>query len=307
MKLTLTTSSRSTKLGTFAAIVFSLTVLVISPTSYASGGGGGGGFSSPSQSAPRFDPVEKYQEGIAALKSGDNRRAEKAFRKVVSVNRKSAKSHYFLGLALFGQEKFKKARSPFKKALKNDKTLLSAHGYLAVIYQKTNKPKKADEHQQQLIALKNSCGDCKDSVQIEQALQLIDGAKLQSLLDFDASPERGDQLYIEAVSHINRGDYHSALSSLDASATVFGPHPDVLTYQGFANRKLGNKDQALEFYQAALNIDAEHRGANEYLGEYYVEIGRLDLARVQLRKLESICTFGCEEAEELRRWIAAAS
>ena len=51
-------------------------LLFVSPNANASGGGGGGSFSSPSQSAPTFDPVEKYQEGIAALQKGENRKAE---------------------------------------------------------------------------------------------------------------------------------------------------------------------------------------------------------------------------------------
>ena len=105
---------------------------------------------------------------------------------------------------------------------------------------------------------------------------------------------------------INKGNYQAALVSLEESAYSFGPHPDILTYQGFANRKLGNRDLALNYYQQALSVDSEHRGANEYLGEYFVEIGDLESANQQLAKLDSICSFGCEEAEELRRWIKAS-
>ena len=83
-----------------------------------------------------------------------------------------------------------------------------------------------------------------------------------------------------------------------------GPHPDVLTYQGFANRKLHNYDVAISYYSAALKLDPDHRGANEYLGEYYVETGQMAKAKAQLVTLDRICKFGCEEAEELRRWIA---
>jgi tetratricopeptide (TPR) repeat protein len=289
------------------AIALILFLLVNPVNSHAaSGGGGGGGFSGPSQNAPSFDPVVKYQEGIAALQNGENRKAEKAFRKVISVNRKHASSQFFLGLALFEQEKFKKAKRPFEKALKYNDQLVLAHGYLGVVYQKTNKPKKVDQHRQQLLEHKAACGNCKNKAKIDQALLQLNGDTQQSLIELN-SPKRGDQLYIEAVSSINQGDYLSALDALEKSASVFGPHPDILTYQGFANRKLGNRDLALEFYRSALSIDAHHRGANEYLGEYYVEIGRLDLARKQLEKLDSICMFGCEEVQELQRWINSAS
>ena len=77
----------------------------------------------------------------------------------------------------------------------------------------------------------------------------------------------------------------------------------MLTYQGFANRKLGNYDVAISYYSAALKLAPDHRGANEYLGEYYVETGQTAKAKQQLVKLEKICAFGCEQAEELRRWI----
>jgi len=254
-----------------------------------------------------FDPVEKYQEGIAALQNGENRKAEKAFRKVISVNKKHANSQYYLGLALYQQEKFKKAKRPFQKALKYNDKLFSAHGYLGAIYKKTNKGEKAEPHHQSLLKLKAECGECKDKVKIERALLRLDEQAQQSRIEISTSNEAGDKAYIDAVSFINKGNYTQALASLEASADAFGPHPDVLTYQGFANRKLGNKDLALEFYQAALAVDSEHRGANEYLGEYYVEVGQLDLAKRQLSKLESICSFGCEEAEELRRWIDLAS
>lgn len=70
------------------------------------------------------------------------------------------------------------------------------------------------------------------------------------------------------MGKINSGYYDSASALLKESAQVFGPHPDILTYQGFVNRKLGNYSKALSFYRTALAIESEHRGANEYLGEY---------------------------------------
>ncbi len=293
----------------FVAVLLGCSFMSNSFVASAAGGGGsgGGGFNRPSQTGPSFDPVAKYQEGIAALQSGENRKAEKAFRKVISVNKKHAKSQYFLGLALYQQEKFKKAKKPFQKALRYDDTLFSAHGYLGAIYKKTNKIEKAEPHHQSLLKIKAECGECKDKAGIERALLRLNEQDQQSSIELNTSREAGDRAYIDAVSLINKGEYQQALWSLEASADVFGPHPDILTYQGFANRKLGNKDLALEFYQAALSVDSEHRGANEYLGEYYVEIGQIDMAKKQLSKLESICSFGCEEAEELRRWIDAAS
>src|SRR5262249_2390362 len=118
-----------------------------------------------------------------------------------------------------------------------------------------------------------------------------------------ASATDGDAAYSVASALINEGRYSDALSSLHQAALALGPHPDVLTYQGFANRKLHNYDVAISYYSAALKLMPDHRGANEYLGEYFVETGQMAKARAQLVKLDHICKFGCEQAEELRRWI----
>lgn len=284
-------------------------LIMLSGTSFASGGGGGGGsFSSPSQSAPAIDPVEKFQEGVAALRIGNNKKAEKAFRKVLKVARKHPSANYFLGVSLFEQAKYKKARKPLEKSLKYDDSLVLARGYLVATYQQTKKVDKAEIEKQKLLEIQKSCGDCENKVAIETALKIANGARsaaTTSLLELNSNT--GDAHYLAAVGKINSGDYDSALVLLNESARVFGPHPDILTYQGFVNRKLGNYAEALSFYNTALAIDPEHRGANEYLGEYYVETGQMSLAKIQLEKLERICDFGCEQAEELRRWILAAS
>lgn len=61
------------------------------------GGGGGGGFGGVSQSEPKFDPVVKYQEGVAALNAGENKKAERAFKKVLTVAKKDANINYPIG------------------------------------------------------------------------------------------------------------------------------------------------------------------------------------------------------------------
>jgi tetratricopeptide (TPR) repeat protein len=57
--------------------------------------------------------------------------------------------------------------------------------------------------------------------------------------------------------------------------------------------------EALDYYQKALQIDPEHRGANEYLGELYLQMDRLDLALERLKVLDDDCFFGCKEFDEL--------
>jgi cytochrome c-type biogenesis protein CcmH/NrfG len=63
---------------------------------------------------------------------------------------------------------------------------------------------------------------------------------------------------------------------------------------------------ALTFYKKALDFDANHKGAREYLGELYVETDQLPNAREQLAALAKLCPQGCEEREDLERTISAA-
>ena len=293
--------------NTFIYTVISFCLLLImGPSSYADGGGGGG---FPSQSAPSFDPVEEYQEGLRHLQAERYKKAQRSFKRVLSVAKKDANAHYYLGIAYYASDKAKKARKPFEKAIKYNENNILAIGYLASVYLKTDKIEKFEEQKNKLIALKEACDSCAQSDNIDQALQLITDAEkgIENSVSINIKTSNsGDSAYISAVELINTGNYQAALASLEKSAYSFGPHPDILTYQGFANRKLGNRDLALSYYQQALSVDNEHRGANEYLGEYFVEIGDLKSANLQLAKLESICDFGCEEAEELRRWIKSS-
>jgi len=50
-----------------------------------------------------------------------------------------------------------------------------------------------------------------------------------------------------------------------------------------------------------------HRGANEYLGELFLELGRIDRAKERLAVLDRACPFGCAEYEDLRRRIESRS
>ena len=104
---------------------------------------------------------------------------------------------------------------------------------------------------------------------------------------------------------INEQRYGEAITILDSAIWAAGPHPDILTYLGFANRKLKNYDAAESYYRAALAVAPDHRGATEYYGELKVERGDLAGARQMLGKLDRLCAYGCAEAEELRRWIDA--
>lgn len=121
---------------------------------------------------------------------------------------------------------------------------------------------------------------------------------------FFAPRGTGEARYVAAVRLINEARYEEAIASLYAAQTAVGPHPDILNYLGYAHRKLARFDAAQSYYAQALAIAPDHLGANEYLGELYLELGDRDRARRQLATLDRLCAFGCAEREDLARLIA---
>ncbi|MFO1109254.1 MAG: tetratricopeptide repeat protein [Bradyrhizobium sp.] len=102
---------------------------------------------------------------------------------------------------------------------------------------------------------------------------------------------------------IKAADYQGALAELKVLADT-NQHADVYTLMGFSLRKIGDYPTSLTFYKKALDFDADHKGAREYLGELYVDMGDLPKAREQLAVLTRLCPQGCEEREDLERLLA---
>jgi cytochrome c-type biogenesis protein CcmH/NrfG len=87
----------------------------------------------------------------------------------------------------------------------------------------------------------------------------------------------------------------------------------VWTRLGFAYRRLGNYDKSLAAYDQALKINPSNRGALEYLGEAYLQMGKIDEARKVAARLMGECLKaspsaakdkfpeGCEEIALLKR------
>lgn len=63
-------------------------------------------------------------------------------------------------------------------------------------------------------------------------------------------------------------------------------------------------DVVFRHYNEALRLDPKHRRAHEYLGEAYLMAGNLDKAKEQLKVLDRLCFFSCDEYTMLRKAIA---
>ncbi|MEO5612523.1 MAG: tetratricopeptide repeat protein [Sphingomicrobium sp.] len=296
------------------------TTLVATVGQASPGGSGGGGGSmgsggqSPSMSAPDFDAAEEYRKGVEALKASQFADAKKSFLKVLGVAPRDAATNYLAGLSLVGLNDLKGAVKYFNKAVKAEPKLVAAHQNLAVTLAKLGERPKAEEELAKLKQSQVQCATtCPEAADLDKAIAAVSAAlggspqaqlRTRPSLLFE-SAKLGDAAYLVAVGLINEGRYEAAISSLQQAKTTFSAHPDILTYLGFANRKLGRFDVAESYYRQALASAPAHRGATEYYGELMVERGNLKGAKHMLDKLEAQCSFGYAEADELCRWIDA--
>lgn len=264
----------------------------------------------PSRTAKAYDPTADYDAGKKALAAGDYRAASRAFDRVLSALPTDANVLLLAGLAKSGSGDMRGAQRSYERALRADKTNADARRELALLLAKQGNAARAGEElmtlRTQADACKTGCEPVKSAVAaVESALGGKPAAAAPASLLF-ASAGQGDHAYHLAIGLVNSKRYEEAITALQTAERTFGPHPDVLTYLGFANRKLGRLEDAERYYQSALKVAPEHKGATEYYGELKVERGDLDGARQLLASLERICAFGCPEEQELRRWIDAA-
>ena len=102
---------------------------------------------------------------------------------------------------------------------------------------------------------------------------------------------------------IEAGNYETAIDRLHDQLDQDPDNADIMSLLGFSYRKTRQFEDALTFYQWALRAEPGHRGANEYLGELYLQTRQLDKAQQQLEILDDLCTFGCAEYDKLKRAI----
>ena len=288
---------------------------LLATTSVAVANNSGGSMSSaPSISAPSFDAAAEYRAGIDALKASRFADAKKSFGKVLGVAPTDANANFLAGMANAGLNDFKAAAKHYERALRSNSKMVEAQRELAMAYVKLGDRTKAQAALGKLQKLEASCANaCEDAAKIKEAVTAVQSALAappQARLEtrpplLFASTEGGDHAYLEAVGLINEHRYEAAIESLERARVAFGAHPDILTYLGFANRKLHRFAVAEGYYRQALAAEPRHKGATEYYGELMVERGNIGGARAMLARLDAICTFGCAEADELRQWIAA--
>jgi len=120
----------------------------------------------------------------------------------------------------------------------------------------------------------------------------------------DTAPMKSDPVWLtEARASIKAEKYNQAIQQLQAANETSSA--DWNNLLGYSLRKKQPPDlvTAEKYYQAALKIDPEHRGALEYYGKLKLMNNDLPGAEVLLGRLDKACTFGCEEYSDLKTAI----
>jgi tetratricopeptide (TPR) repeat protein len=110
-----------------------------------------------------------------------------------------------------------------------------------------------------------------------------------------------EELFYAGYWLAKSGQYQQALGYL----TLAGKKDErVLTYIGFATRKLGHVEEALPFYQQALAANPNYVVARAYLGEAFLTKGEPDKARAELGEIAQRCGAACPAYVDLKGHIA---
>jgi tetratricopeptide (TPR) repeat protein len=123
----------------------------------------------------------------------------------------------------------------------------------------------------------------------------------------DPGPSEAKDAVLDKVgAATKRQDWAGAQTMLkDALAT----NPNNASYHNlyaYSIRKGANPDMNLVFkhYNEALRIDPKLKGAHEYIGEAYLQVGNVAKAKEHLAQLDKLCFFSCSEYAELKKAIA---
>jgi Flp pilus assembly protein TadD len=106
-----------------------------------------------------------------------------------------------------------------------------------------------------------------------------------------------------ARAAIEREEWDRAIERLQSAERMDPGNADVQNLLGFAHRMKGDVDVSFRYYQKALAMNPDHRGAHEYIGRSYLLLGQEDKAREHLAHLERTCMGACPERDSLRAAI----
>jgi tetratricopeptide (TPR) repeat protein len=127
-----------------------------------------------------------------------------------------------------------------------------------------------------------------------------------SVFAVDTVPTKASPDLASVRIKIKALDFKAAIAELTPMLQSH-QHADVYNLLGFSHRKSGEMKEAATYYAKALDFDPDHKGALEYQGEMFIQLGEIDKARGNLARLVKLCPAGCEERADLEKAVTAGT
>jgi tetratricopeptide (TPR) repeat protein len=143
----------------------------------------------------------------------------------------------------------------------------------------------------------------KSTTLVFAALLLAPAAALAA----DSQPAVRTDPVLEQVGKATASQDWPTAQALLKDAIARNPgNADYHNLYAYSVRKGANPDMSLVFqhYNEALRLDPRHRGAHEYIGEAYLQVGNVAKAKEHLSSLNKICFFPCTEFTDLKKAIS---
>ena len=124
--------------------------------------------------------------------------------------------------------------------------------------------------------------------------------------DTPTGPSTNERL-ASARKAIDGKDWSKAMFELNQAYREEPRNADIHNLLGFTYRKRATPDlaKAFDHYKTALNLNPQHKGAHEYIGEAYLMDKKPAEAEKHLVQLEALCgNKTCEEYADLAKAIA---
>lgn len=123
-----------------------------------------------------------------------------------------------------------------------------------------------------------------------------------------ASPAKKSEAAADALTSaralIRQERWRDAIT--DLKGLNLTANADWNNLMGYSHRKAKTPDYAAaqQYYDVALRIDPQHRGALEYSGELALMKNELPVAKSKLASLETVCGKTCAEFVQLKTAIS---
>lgn len=122
----------------------------------------------------------------------------------------------------------------------------------------------------------------------------------------DSSPQQpANPDFAAAKEAIEAQDYATAIARLEKVTAAEPENADAFNLLGYALRENGQVEEAIGQYRKALEIDPDHLGAHEYIGQAYLKLHQPEKAKEHLAELDDLCLVGCKEYRSLKAAIEA--